>query len=128
MKTKTNDFLRVFYRQFIYCGIAGPILALLLSGTMAAYSIALGSFSMGIILFCWDQITRRTVKAREASWLWETLMVFLRYILLGGLFYAMIRLFVVSWGWYAAGVASILPALLLASLLADEDPKGVIKN
>jgi len=122
--TNKPDFLQVFYRQFIYCGFAGSLLALIFAGVRPGYSIFLGFISIGIILFCWDRITARTLRPRQASLMWETLMVFLRYILLGGLFYAMIRLFVVSWGWYAAGVSTLLPALLLALLFFDEDPKA----
>jgi hypothetical protein len=121
MSTVQTPFLAFFYKVFLYCGAAG-IMVSIVGGSQACFSFALGFLSIAVILFAWDLTLRVTLKPRQTTWVKESLLVFLRYILLGALFYGMMRLFVVKWLWYFAGTTMILPGLLISTLLYREEP------
>ena len=121
---RKNDFLFFFYKVFAVCGGIGLLVAAgvtLFSGRWRdPISYLLGFLSMGLIICLWHFTLGYTLKQEKTTWLWETFLVFIRYILLGGLFYAMISWFVVSWPWYLAGVTTILPGLVIATLTFDD--------
>ena len=120
MKGQT-DCLGYFYRAFLVCGLVGMAASLLMGGQLAVLSFFLGFVSIGFVLYVWDRITAQIIKPRKVRLLFESFLFFLRFILIGGLFYAMIRLFAVSLPWYAAGMTMLLPAALFAGLAFDGD-------
>ncbi len=120
MKRKT-EFLYYFYRVFAICGAVGMPIGFLIGGADGLLSFILGLLSIALIVVLWHLTLHFTLKPRKTGWAWESLMVFLRYILLGGLFYAMISLFAVRWFWYLAGTTMILPGLLITTLLYDKE-------
>jgi len=115
------DFIRFFYKPFAVCGVIGLAAALIFGDGRDTLSFALGWFSIGLIVFLWDVMTLFMLKPRKTHWAWESLLALLRYVLLGGLFYAMISLFAVRWAWYIAGTAVFLPSLLIAAALFREE-------
>lgn len=119
MDSKDN-FLTYFYKCMLAWGVLSMLMSLIFSGRLGVWSYFLGYFSISLILVLWDISLRMTLKAKKTNVLWETMLVFLRYGLLGGLFYAIMRWLSVSWPWYFAGVATILPALLTSALLHKE--------
>lgn len=121
MRQPATPFLTYFYRVFLACGLIGTLLSLA-AGIHACSSFALGFASIAIILFAWDLTLRVTLKPRKTTWVKESLVVFLRYILLGLLFYGMMRLFVVKWLWFFAGTTMILPGLLISTLTFRDEP------
>jgi hypothetical protein len=122
--SRKPDFLFFFYKVFGICGLIGLTVCLVVALFTGLWrdpvSYLLGFLSMGFIIWLWHFTLGYTLKQERTTWLWETFLVFIRYILLGGLFYAMISWFVVSWPWYLAGVTTILPALVIATLSYDD--------
>ncbi len=123
MEHQTNqpektDFLKFFYKVFIICGVVGSILSCLF-GWVSGWSFAFGFGTIATILFLWHFTLRNTLKPRKTTAGWESLMIFVRYFLLGGLFYGMISLFVVNWPWYLAGTFTLLIGLLISTFLYD---------
>ncbi len=116
-KTEKIDFIKVFYRVFAVFGAAGLIAGFAFGGSGAALSYGLGWFSIGLIVFLWDVTLAYVVGPRKTHWAWESLLAMLRYVLLGGLFYAMISLFAVQWPWYIGGTATLLPGLLVSAAI-----------
>jgi len=113
-----NRFLHFFYKTFIICGVVGSLLSLLFGWT-AGGSFAFGFLSIATILFLWHFTLRSSLRPRKTSAGWESLLIFVRYFLLGGLFYGMISLFVVNWPWYLAGTVTLLVGLLISTFLYD---------
>ena len=120
-KTQKTEFLTLFYRFFAGFGLGGILLCLLFGGGEIAFNFALGFGSIGLIIGLWHLSLHFTLGPRKTSWAAESLMVFARYVLLGGLFYAMISLFAVRWLWYCLGTTTILPGLIFTTLLHDRD-------
>lgn len=116
MPPKT-EFLGYFYRQYLLWWLIGLPVSFVASGKEGILGFAMGAFSMAVIIGLWDLTLRATLKPRKTSAIWESLLVFIRYALLGGLFYAMISWFVLSWPWYFTGVTVILPSMLVSALL-----------
>lgn len=114
-----SAFLPFFYRNFIICGVAGTLLCFFF-GVSAGGSFGFGFFSIALILFLWHFTLQNTLKPRKTSAGWESLMVFVRYFLLGGLFYGIISLFVVNWAWYVAGTVTLVVSLLISTILYDK--------
>ncbi len=119
--TQKIEFLRFFYRVMLICGFVGLPVCFLFGGLSGGGSYGLGFFSIALIIGLWHLTLHYTLKPRKTHWIWESLLIFVRYALLGVLFYAMISLFVVSWLWYIAGTIIILPALLISTLLYDRE-------
>ncbi|MDJ0836151.1 MAG: hypothetical protein QNK37_06505 [Acidobacteriota bacterium] len=119
--TRKIDFLGYFYRAFLVCGLAGTAAALLIGGRNGVLSFFLGFVSIGFILYIWHRITAQILKPRKARLVLESFLFFVRFGLIAGLFYAMIRLFAVSPGWYAAGLTMLLPAMVFAGFAFDGD-------
>lgn len=117
----SQEFLHAFYKAMGIWGLIGVIPSYLVSGHPGLVGFVTGFICIAIIVGAWDFSLRFMLRARKTSTVAETLMVFLRYGLLGGLFYAIMRLFVVSWPWYFAGSASILPALLTTIVMFKGD-------
>ena len=117
---RESPFLMRFYKVFALCGGIGVVAVLAACGRAPAFSFALGVGSMALILLLWQFTLRFTLKPKHTSWQWETFLVFVRYGLLGGFFYAMISLLTVRWPWFIAGTATILPGLLITILVFDE--------
>ena len=113
------DFLSLFYKVFAVCGLSGSLIAMAW-GWSAGFSFALGFGTMALIFFLWDLTLRHTLKPRKASWAAESMLVFFRYILLGGLFYVMISLFVVRWAFYLAGTTTMILSLLITAYLQPD--------
>jgi len=117
------DFLHHLYRVFALCGVTGLVVAagfaLFDDKRHAPLSYLLGFLSMALIIWLWDLTLGYTLKQGKTTWLWESFMVFIRYGLLGALFYAMISWFVVDWPWYLAGVTTFLPGLVIATFTHD---------
>ena len=118
MAEKT-EFLTLFYKVFAVCGLSGSLIAMAW-GWSAGYSFALGFGTMALIVFLWDLTLKHTLKPRKASWAAESMLVFLRYILLGGLFYVMISLFAMRWAFYLAGTTTLILGLLISVYLQPD--------
>jgi hypothetical protein len=125
MKKTELGFLFLFYRAVALCGIVGSVLGLLLGGAQAAFSFFAGSLSIGFVLWMFHLVTGVILKPGKISVALTSVLFFLHFALLGGFFYAMIRLFVVSPAWYAAGLSIMLPGLLFAGLMHREAGDGV---
>ncbi len=121
MMTNKPEFLALFYRIFLVCGALGVLTCGLLGSWEIALNFLLGFASIGLIIALWHVSLHFTLGPRKTSWAAESLMVFVRYILLGGLFYAMISLFAVRWAWYCAGTTMILPGLIITTLVYDRE-------
>jgi len=121
MKKAERDFLGFFYRAVLVCGLGGSLIGLLFDGFWAAFSFAMGSLSIGFVLWMFDRVTAAIVRPRKARPRLESILFFLHFGLLGAFFYAMIRLFAVNLAWYAGGVSILLPALLGTALLFREE-------
>ena len=119
--TEKIDFLGYFYRAFLVCGLIGMAVSLLLAGRLAVLSFFLGFISIGFVLYVWDRITAQILKPRKVRLLFESFLFFLRFGLIGGLFYVMIRLFAVNLAWFTAGLTMLVPAALFAGLAFDGD-------
>ena len=109
---KPTDFMGFLYASFAGFGIAGGIAAAIFSGGPGLAGYFLGLLIIGLVLYFWDRTLAKTLQKKKANWAWESLIIFLRYILIGGLFYAMISLFAVSWVWFAVGISTLLPSLV----------------
>ena len=119
MTNQKPEFLQLFYKIFAGFGFGFTLLILILGGWSRGLNFLLGFASIALIIILWHISLHYSLGPRKASWAMESLLVFMRYILLGGLFYAMISLFAVSWIWYCAGTTTILPGLLVATLMYD---------
>ena len=123
MMKKKTEFLPFFYRVFALCGVVGNLAVWLAAGGRAGLSFALGLITIALIFVSWDLSTLRfKTTAPQTHWALETLLIFIRYLLLGGLFYAMMALFVVRWDWYLAGTCILVPSLLISTFLFREGP------
>ena len=118
---KKTEYLFYFYKITCLCGCAGAVISWLIGRWSGVLSYALGFLSIAIIVGSWHLTLHLTLGPRKTSWLWESLLIFPRYILLGGLFYAMISLFVVRWPYYIAGTTTLLPGLLISTLLHERN-------
>ena len=119
---KPTDFMGILYASFAGFGIAGGIAAAVFSGGPGLAGYFLGWLIIGLILYFWDRTLAKTLQKKKASWAFESLIIFLRYILIGGLFYAMISLFAVSWVWFAIGISTLLPSLVFTVVFSKEEP------
>lgn len=117
----SQAFLKAFYKAMGVWFLIGLLPSFLVSDLPGLVGFVTGFICIAVIVGLWDFSLRFMLRARKASTVAETLMVFLRYGLLGGLFYAIMRLFVVSWPWYFAGSAIILPALLSTVVMFKGD-------
>ena len=111
-----QQFLRFFYKVFLICGAVGTLACLPL-GTDRAGSFAFGFGCIATILFLWHLAVDRLVKPRKTSSATQTLLVFIRYVLLGSVFYGIISLFAVQWAWFVAGTLTMLSGLLISTAL-----------
>ena len=118
-----TEYLYYFYKITGLCGGVGLAIAWLIGSWSGALSYGLGFLSIAMIVGSWHLTLQVTLGPRKTSWLWESLLIFPRYILLGGLFYAMISLFAVRWAFYIAGTTTILPGLLISTLLHEKNAK-----
>ena len=111
-----HQFLMFFYKVFWVCGVVGS-LACLAVGPPQAGSFAFGFGSIATILFLWHLAVDRLVKPRKTSSATQTLLVFIRYVLLGSVFYGIISLFAVRWPWFVAGTLTLMTGLLISTAL-----------
>ena len=113
-----------FYRTTAICGAVGTLIALIASGGHGAFSFFSGALVIGFVLWMFHLVTGAILKPEKVSAALASLLFFLHFALLGALFYAMIRLFVVSPAWFAAGLSIMLPALLIVSLMHGDNADG----
>ena len=123
MKTppQTPSFLKAFYKVYLVLGMAGWLTSIAF-GWQAFYSYFFGYFLLGFLLVLWDWTTLLVLNPERPSPTLGYLLILLRYGLLGGLFYAMMALFVVSWLWFAIGSIILLPSLLITAIFFDHRP------
>ena len=118
-----TDFLRNFYKVFATMGIVGQIVPFFW-GWREALSYFLGMFIFGFLFLLWDLSLLLVLNPDRPSPTLGYLLIFLRYGLLAGLFYAMMALFVVNWIWFAIGSGTLLPSLLVTAFFFDHRPRG----
>ena len=117
-------FLKAVYKCTLGWALAGLPLAGLLGGIPGITGFGFGALSIGIILGMWDLTLRFTLGPRQTNTAWESLLVFLRYGLLGGLFYAIISWFAVSLAWFVTGATVLIPGMLTALLTHKEEARS----
>lgn len=120
---QTPDFLKNFYKVYFCIGLLGQLVSLGF-GWQAFYSYFLGLFILGFLFFLWDWTTALVLNPDRPSPTLGYLLILLRYGLLGGLFYAIIALFVVNWVWFAIGSIILLPSLLVTAIFFDHRPQA----
>lgn len=118
-----SAFLKSLYKVMIALGCLGFGVSFFFGGR-AALSYFLGFFILGFLLFLWDWTIALALNPKRPSPTLGYLLIFLRYGLLGSLFYAMMALFVVNWVWFAIGSAVLLPSLLITAIFFDHRPSG----
>lgn len=111
-----GGFMQFFAKLYLCLGTVACLVAFVLGDLAQGLSFCAGFLAMVLLLVSQRMTLAMTLKPHATTWWWESLVVFLRYILLGLVFYAMIRLFVVRWPWFIAGISLIVPGLLCAVL------------
>lgn len=123
-KTPQNaSFLRSFYKVFLAFSAVGFTVAIFF-GWRAVLSYFFGNFLLGFLVVLWDWTLALVLDPNHPSPTLGYLLILLRYGLLGGLFYAMIALFVVNWTWFTVGSLTLLPSLLITAFFFDHRPSG----
>lgn len=115
------DFLSAVYKCTGIWALIGVFPSYLFSGWPGLGGFFFGVVSITVIIGMWDLTLRFTLKARKTNAAKESLLVFLRYGLLGGLFYAIISWFAVSLAWFVTGASVLLPGMLTALFVHKEE-------
>jgi len=117
----SNDFLNAVYKYTLIWTLLGLLPAFLLGSMQGLLGFFFGALSIFLILGGWDLTLRFTLGPRKTNAAWESLLVFLRYGLLGGLFYAIISWFAVSLAWFVTGASLLVPGMLTALFFYKEE-------
>jgi hypothetical protein len=116
----TGDFIvrKTLTRIYlVLSSLAIPSLALIyfLRGAIPAISALAGLLFLAGMLVSW-QVTAKFM-VREDPPGWTPLVIIFRYILLGGLFYAIIHGRLVLWDWFVLGSVLVILAITFSTLL-----------
>lgn len=123
VETRADDegrgYLRKLYRIMLVLAVLGGPWPFLLEGSTAGISFFCGASFIALVVLLWDLSLGLALHPKRPNPVVGGLLVFLHYGLLGGVFYAMISLFDVSWAWFSTGTVVLVPSLLLALFLAS---------
>ena len=117
----TKEFMRLLYRISFGTLFVAALVGLIAAGWHAAVSLIFGFLPMVFDVWLWDRVTLRIIKPRKVGVAFESILLMLRFGLLAGAFYAMIRLFVVNLPSFVAGFTLVLFCLVAAALLHKDD-------
>ena len=111
-------FVRHFYKVLLCFAPPGLTIAWLFGATRGFVGYLLGYVFVFLIFILWDWSLKHMIQPKQGDAVLQTMLVFLRYGLLGLLFYGIIRVqHTFDWVWFAGGFATKLPALLLSAVL-----------
>lgn len=116
-KNPTN-FLKTFYKVLGTLSLIGLLIALMFSGRAEAVSgYSFGVIFVAVMVSTWDFGLGLALSPKNPSKAMGIFLIFIRYGLLGTLFYAMIALFVIDWFWFLAGTLNMLISMLITDFL-----------
>ncbi|CAM2008406.1 hypothetical protein APED_17230 [Acanthopleuribacter pedis] len=114
-----KGYIRALYRCMLGLTLLGTPWPFLFWDWIAGASFICGAAFITLIVFLWDLSLGLALHPKRPNPVLGGLLVFLHYGLLGGVFYAMISLFDVSWAWFSTGTVVLVPGLLLALSVAS---------
>lgn len=114
-----QGYIRRLYRVMLVLAALGSPWPFLMRGSAAGISYVCGASFIALVVFLWDLSLGLALHPKRPNPVVGGLLVFLHYGLLGGVFYAMISLFDVSWAWFSTGTVVLVPSLLLALFFAS---------
>jgi len=115
-----NDrYLAYLYRWLIALAALGSLIAVIATDTRRGLSFLAGSVALGLSILMWHGIVAATLSSGVQSRSWVNLLILLRYALIGGIIYAIMRLpggsLRVAWLWFIAGFSILLPGLVVSN-------------
>ncbi len=114
-----QGYIRKLYRIMLVLAALGSPWPFLFDSATAGISFLCGASFIALVVFLWDLSLGLALHPKRPNPVVGGLLVFLHYGLLGGVFYAMISLFDVSWAWFSTGTVVLVPSLLLALFFAS---------
>lgn len=117
----TSNFLRTYYKCSAVFALVGLLVSAAVAGQPALIGFGLGSLLTVLVVWQWDMTLRLFLGPQKTSVALGSLLGLLQYGLPALLIYAIISSFVVSWPWALAGLATVLPSLMIAALSSKDE-------
>ncbi len=116
-----TKLLPSFYKWSAMFAAVGLPISYLTKGQSGLVGFGLGISLTVLAVWQWDMTLRMFLGPQKTSVTLGSLLALLQYGLPALLIYAIISSFVVSWPWAIAGLATVLPGLLIAALSSKDE-------
>lgn len=116
-----SKLLSSFYKWSTAFAAIGLPISFLSGGKSGLVGFGLGISLTLLVVWQWDMTLRMFLGPQKTSVTLGSLLGLLQYGLPALLIYAIISSFVVSWPWAIAGLATVLPSLLIAALSSKDE-------
>lgn len=125
MSPRPESYLTRLYYWLVALGLASAALILALAGWTTALSFSAGFLAILTMLVLWHLTISIGTRGERPRAIWVGVLVILRYALIGGMLYAIMRVLggriQLEWAWFFAGICTFLPSLVLNDLTTGKD-------